>query len=101
MGWYGGSQICPNCKSDKAVESLRDNMIESYYLICPNCGLHLFAGEREWIVDRSYIDKKVIGMNPEDIIPEDMVSTDVAIKFDNEGIFKTGGIIMEKYKEEK
>jgi len=74
MGWYGDSNItCPNCKTDNAACIYRNNMLESYYLICTNCGLHLYAKERIWVVTNSYIDKSIIGKNNEDTNPEDMV----------------------------
>jgi len=63
MGWYGDTAICPNCKSENAECMFRNNCLESYHLICPECGLHLYASQRNWIVTNSYIDNSVIGKN--------------------------------------
>ncbi len=74
MGWYGDSNItCPNCKTDNAACIFRNNMRETYYLVCNNCGLHLYAEYTAWIVTNSYIDKSVIGKDLEDMLIEDIV----------------------------
>ena len=65
MGWYGHDAICPNCKSENAECMFRNSCLESYYLVCPNCGLHLYASQRNWIVTNSYINKSVIGKDPQ------------------------------------
>ncbi len=65
MGWYGDEAICPKCKSENANCMFRNNMLESYYVICPDCGLHLYAEYRAWVVTNSYIDKSVIGKDPQ------------------------------------
>jgi transcription elongation factor Elf1 len=76
MGWYGDDTTCPNCSSGKAIEMFRNSMLESYYLVCTNCGLHLYAEYRQWVVTNSYIDKSVIGKNAEDIDPSEIVDED-------------------------
>ena len=73
MGWYGGDINCPNCGSEIASEMYRNSMLESYYLVCVDCGLHLFAAERRWVVSNSYIDKSVIGKNPDQFDLDNMV----------------------------
>ena len=85
MGWYGGNTKCPNCESEKAVEIFRNNCTESYYLVCVDCGLHLYAPDKLWVVQNSYIDKSVIGKNPESMNPELIVE-----EGRNEDIIKTG-----------
>jgi len=60
MGWYGDEADCPNCKSDNAESMFRNSNLD-YYLVCPDCGLHLYAEERHWIVTNSYIDKSIMG----------------------------------------
>jgi hypothetical protein len=42
-------------------------MVESLYLACTNCGLKLYAGDRVWKIDNSYIDKSIIGKNAQEI----------------------------------
>lgn len=77
MGWYGDNEAnCPNCKKDKAVEMYRNNCQESYYLVCPECGLHLFAGYKCWKVNNSYIDKSVIGKNRDELDLTELVDQD-------------------------
>jgi len=73
MGWYGDYTSCPNCNSEKATEIYRNSMLESYFLVCVDCGLHLYSEYRQWVVTNSYIDKSVIGKDPEKIDPELMV----------------------------
>jgi len=89
MGWYGDSRVkCPNCGQKKANEIYRNNMLESYYLACTGCGLHLYAPDRVWVVKNSYIDKSIIGKKPEDIDPDLIVDTEK-----NENIIKEGSVI--------
>jgi len=74
MGWYGNSDIkCPVCKEEKATEIFRNNCTEGYHLVCAGCGLHLYAEYKQWVVTSSYIDKSVIGEDPEDLDPEELV----------------------------
>jgi transcription elongation factor Elf1 len=73
MGWYGGDTNCPNCGSEKAIEMYRNDMLNRYFLVCVDCGLHLLAAERRWVVSNSYIDKSVIGKNPDQFNIDDMV----------------------------
>ena len=73
MGWYGGETTCPNCRSEKASEQFRSSCLEGYYLVCVDCGLHLHCPDRLWVVENSYFDKSIIGKNPDDLQPEDMV----------------------------
>ncbi len=74
MGWYGETTtICPNCKTKNASDIYRNNMLDTYYLICTDCGLHLYAERRSWIVTNSYIDNSIIDKNREDLNPEDIV----------------------------
>jgi len=67
MGWYGDEALCPNCKSENAVCVFRNSNLESYYLVCPDCGLHLYAENRLWVVTNSYIDNSIIGKNNENM----------------------------------
>ena len=72
MGWYvDDNTTCPNCKEKKANQTHRGN--ESFYLVCPSCGLHLLAEYTAWVVTSSYIDKSVIGKDPENLYLEDIV----------------------------
>jgi len=88
MGWYGDHTICPNCRSEKATEMFRNSMLESYYLVCTDCGLHLYAEHRQWVISNSYIDESVIGKNPEDVDPSEMVDEDK-----NEDIISKGTVL--------
>jgi len=68
MGWYGDIITCPNCGDEKAAQcQFRNDCKSLLTIVCTNCGLHAFAPSRLWIVEKSYIDKSVIGKNPEDI----------------------------------
>lgn len=75
MGWYGGDTKCPNCQSEIASEMFRNNLIECYYLICVECGLHLYAENKLWVVTNSYIDKSVIGKVPDQLNLDTTVDT--------------------------
>jgi len=88
MGWYGGDTKCPNCGSEKAVEIFRNNCTEGYYLTCVDCGLHLHSEYKQWVVTNSYIDKSIIGKDPQKLNPELIV--DVAR---NEDILPEGSAL--------
>jgi len=86
MGWYGNSYvICPNCKQNKACEIYRNSCLESYYLACTNCGLCLFAPEKQWVVQNSYIDQSIIGKDQEELMPDQFINTEK-----NENVIKEG-----------
>ena len=76
MGWYGDDTKCPNCRSEGAKEMFRNSMLESYYLVCTECGLHLYAKYRSWVISNSYIDESVIGKNTDEVDPSEMVDED-------------------------
>jgi transcription elongation factor Elf1 len=121
MAWFVDENAdCPNCKSTNAKAEHRDNLIESYYLICNKCGLHLYAEGKElidgdlkgmdiyswtiekyidsgWVVDKSYIDKSVIGKDNDLIEPSDDVYIENDKTFKDDGIIKPGTILMETY----
>jgi Zn ribbon nucleic-acid-binding protein len=88
MGWYGDYTKCPNCGSKNASEMYRNDMLSSYYLICVDCGLHIFAPKRLWVVKNSYIDKSVIGKDPQDLDLSEIVDEDR-----NENIIPEGATI--------
>ena len=121
MAWYVDENAdCPNCKSTNAKAEHRDNSIEAYYLVCNKCGLHLYAGERKplsddlygkdmeidpwtidlsdwgWIVDKSYIDKFVIGKDINLIEPSDIVYIENDKTFESEGIIEPGVILVDR-----
>ena len=74
MGWYSNSETkCPRCKEEKASEIFRSSGDEGYYLVCAGCGLHLFAEYKKWVVTSSYVDKSIIGKDPEELDPEELV----------------------------
>jgi len=75
MGWYGDSGKCPECGDEDVVVMYNNNLIESYYLACTKCGLRLYAGDRKWTVDNSYIDKSIINKRPEDVKLTDIDKT--------------------------
>ena len=67
MGWDGDyGTRCPNCSSTN-TSMYSDSKLISYYFICADCGLHLYASEKVWKVTRSYIDTKMIGKNLQEI----------------------------------
>ncbi len=86
MGWYGEHfEKCPNCNRSNAVEVYRNSQLESYYLACPDCGLCLFAPARRWVVQNSYIDKTIIGVDHAKLAPEEFID-----EGKNEDIIKEG-----------
>lgn len=66
----------------------RNSNLESYYLICPDCGLHLYAAARNWIVTNSYIDESIIGKDLQTIDLSETVDYDR-----NDNIIPTGTIL--------
>ena len=88
MGWYGHDAICPNCKSKNAECMFRNSCLESYYLVCSDCGLHLYASQRNWIVTNSYIDKSVIGIDPQSLDLSETVDPEK-----NDNVIPTGTIL--------
>jgi transcription elongation factor Elf1 len=90
MGWYGGDKIlCPKCGEEKANEIYRNNCLESYYLVCSNCGLHLYCEYKEWVTSASYIDESVINIDLSDheISLEDRHERDEDWNHKNDDIF--------------
>jgi len=86
MGWYGHSPVeCPNCKQETACEMYRSSGLSLYSLVCTNCGLCLHAPKKQWIVQNSYIDNSIIGKDPEDLCPDEIVDDKK-----NENIIKKG-----------
>jgi len=88
MGWYGDRTICPNCSTGNAIDSFRSSALESYFLVCTKCGLHLYCEYRQWVVTNSYIDESIIGKNTDELIPEEKVDLDK-----NEDIISKGSIL--------
>ena len=88
MGWYGNQTKCPHCNSENAYEMFRYDLLNSYYLICVDCGLHLYAPKRLWVVKNSYIDKSVIGKDPQNLNLSKIVDEDR-----NENIIPKGATI--------
>jgi transcription elongation factor Elf1 len=66
MGWYLDKENCPNC-SQEATVMFRSSCLESYYLVCPHCGLYLYCSDRKWIPTKSFIDKNSIGKIRDDL----------------------------------
>ena len=89
MGWYGNSEIrCPKCGEEKASEIFRSSGDEGYHLVCTGCGLHLYAEYKQWVVSSSYIDKSIIGEDPDELCPEELVDTNR-----NENVIPKGEIL--------
>ena len=74
MGWYGDDGIkCPNCWQTNAVESYRNSLLDHYTLVCPDCGLCLYCKERKWVISSSYINHNLIGRDPKNLDPHEIV----------------------------
>ena len=66
MGWYGEhNETCPNCGGKRAVTQFYNNMTGPLYLACPDCGLKMHCDGVAYIITNSYIDKNIIGKDPE------------------------------------
>lgn len=68
MGWYGEQNVwCPNCGKDNAVVQFHNDLRGPLFLGCPDCGLIMGCKRTEYIIENSYINKDIIGKNPDDI----------------------------------
>lgn len=75
MGWYGEhNEECPNCGKKNAVIQFHNDMHGPLYLACPDCGLRMTCENTVYLISNTYIDKSIIGKDPEkDPIFEDLI----------------------------
>lgn len=91
MGWYLDNNVtCPKCKKENARQCYRNNMLECLYLICPDCGLCLYAEDRQWVVTSSYIDKSIVGKDPKTMLDDPDILVDES---KNEDVIPKGTLI--------
>jgi DNA-directed RNA polymerase subunit RPC12/RpoP len=77
MGWYSDdSKLCPNCGKKNAVTQFHNDFHGPLYLACPDCGLRMYCQETAYLISNTYIDKSIIGKDPEeDSEFEDLMDT--------------------------
>ena len=67
MGWYSDdSKLCPNCGKENAVTQFQNDFHGPLYLACPDCGLRMCCQEAVYLISNTYIDKSIIGKDPEE-----------------------------------
>jgi len=67
MGWYGeAEEKCPNCGKENAVTQFHNDLRGPLFLACPDCGLKMSCQKTRYLISNTYIDKNIIGKNPEE-----------------------------------